>query len=72
MVDADSVVRLMLSEARLPASEEELDALAKVYPRLKREIESLYAVTEARYELPALTFTPDPTFGDWERDRESE
>lgn len=65
MNDAETVVRTMLGEAGLPASEEEIATLVKAYPRFKAGIEALYAVADARYEAPALTFKANPTFADW-------
>ena len=65
MSDPETVVRTMLGEAGLPASEEEIEALVKAYPAHKAGIESLYAVAEAKYESPCLTFNPNPTFADW-------
>jgi hypothetical protein len=65
MSDAETVVRTLLGEARLPASEEEIATLAAAYPAFKQGIESLYAVADARYESPALHFEVSPVFGDW-------
>jgi hypothetical protein len=65
MSDADNVVRTMLGEAGLPASEEEIEGLVTSYPEFKAGVESLYGVTDARYESPAVKFDPDPTFSDW-------
>ena len=65
MSDAETVVRTLLGEAGLPASDEEIDTLAAAYPAFKRGSESLYAGAEARYESPALHFEVSPVFGDW-------
>lgn len=65
MTDAETTVRTMLDAAGLPASEEEIEGLVRAYPDFKAGIESLYAVTDARYESPAMHFDPDPTFEDW-------
>jgi hypothetical protein len=60
-----TVVTTLLGEAGLPASPAEIESLAVAYAGLKADIESLYAVEEARYESPCLHFDPDPTFADW-------
>jgi hypothetical protein len=65
MSDAETVVRTLLGEARLPASDEEIATLAAVYPDFKAGVEMLYAVAEARYESPGLHFEVSPVFGDW-------
>ena len=65
MSDAETVVRMLLGEAGLPASEAEIATLAAAYPAFKAGIESLYAVAEARYESPALHFEVSPVFSDW-------
>jgi hypothetical protein len=65
MSDAETVVRTLLGEAGLPASESEIATLAAAYPALKAGVETLYAVAEARYESPALHFEVSPVFSDW-------
>ena len=65
MSDAETAVTTLLREAGLPASAEEIAALAAAYPAFKQGIESLYAVADARYESPALHFEVSPVFGDW-------
>lgn len=63
--ESRTIVTTLLGEAGLPASPEEIDQLAEAYVGLRADIESLYAVAEAKYESPGLHFNPDPTFADW-------
>jgi hypothetical protein len=69
--DDRAIVTTLLGQAGLPASPDEIDGLAGAYRRLKAGVESLYAVADARYESPCLTFNPDPTFADWWLRKES-
>ena len=63
--DIDATVRTLLGAAGLKPSEEEIATLVAAYPAHKAGVESLYAVTEARYGAPALVFSATPTFADW-------
>jgi hypothetical protein len=63
--DDRTIVAMLLGEAGLPASPEEIASLAVAYRRQRADIASLYAVPAARYESPCLHFDPDPTFADW-------
>lgn len=63
--DADTIVRLRLAEAKLPAREDEIEDLVAAYPVQRAMIDLLYAVPEAKYEAPALHFNPLPVFADW-------
>lgn len=57
--DVTTTVRAMLDAAGIPYSEEELEGFVKGYPFLRAGADSLY-IEEARYEEPALVFTPLP------------
>jgi hypothetical protein len=63
--DTETIVSVLLGNAGLSPSAEELSVLEGIYPALKAGIESLYAIPEIRYEAPALVFNPDPVFSDW-------
>jgi hypothetical protein len=65
MSDTEVAVRSMLKQAGIPASEEEIASFVAGYPGMKAMVDMLYAVPEARYEAPALTFNPTPVFADW-------
>ena len=63
--DTAATVATLLAGAGLHPSTEEFDLLVAAYPLHKQGIESLYAITEARYEAPALVFNPTPVFEEW-------
>lgn len=63
--NTDLTVRTLLAAAGLFPSEAEIAGLVAGYPSFKDGIEALYAIPEARYAAPALTFTATPTFADW-------
>ena len=65
IMDPETIVRAMLGAVGLPADEEEIASLVKVFTEQHAEIESLYAVAETRHESPALIFKPNPTFAKW-------
>jgi hypothetical protein len=65
MTDKAEVVAMMLAEAGMSPSDEEMAKLVEAYPLHKAGIESMYAVPETRYEVPGLIFTADPPFTDW-------
>ena len=58
-------VRTLLAAAGILASQAEVAHLAVGYPELRRMVELLHAVPEARYESPALSFDPTPVFTEW-------
>jgi hypothetical protein len=60
-------VARLLAEAGLAPSAEEIDAFTSSYAMLRSGIATLYSVPEARYEVPALVFSPEPTFEEWGR-----
>ena len=63
--DPSVVVPAMLAAAGLSPSADEMAAFIKDYAFTKMSVAALYAVPEARYEVPALVFDPVPTFADW-------
>jgi hypothetical protein len=60
-----TIVKLLLDRAGLPASDAELSKLTDAYAVQQSSIESLYSLAATRYEAPCLHFTPTPTFADW-------
>ena len=63
--DPQTIVKLMLDRAGLPASDAELAKLTDAYAQQQSGIESLYSLAATRYEAPCLHFTPTPTFAEW-------
>jgi hypothetical protein len=59
MNEVETLVKMALEHAGVPASDEEIEAVAAAYPSFKAGVESLYAVSDARYESPVLSFLPD-------------
>lgn len=51
-------VAALLDAAGLDPPEDERAAFVAIYPLLRNMVESLYAVPEAREEVPALVFDP--------------
>ena len=64
-IDVEVYVRAAIAEAGLPASEEEIAAWIASYPALRSALASLYAVEEAREEVPAVMFDAAPPLADW-------
>lgn len=62
--DLDTVTGLV-ELAGLSASEHELELIASSYLALRRQIASLWAMTEARYAEPALIFQAEPALVSW-------
>lgn len=60
-----ATVRGLLDLAGLPASEHEIEQIASSYPLTRRQISSLWAMTEARYAEPALIFQAEPALVPW-------
>jgi hypothetical protein len=56
---------MLLAAAGLPASEEEVQALAAQYPAIRAGADALYAPPAGRYVDPALRFHADATITDW-------
>lgn len=67
---ASNMVGALLDAAGLCPSAEEVRALEKAYPQVRSMIDALYAVSEARYEVPAVHFAPRPVFSPWAPDPE--
>lgn len=59
MDEAMTTVRTLLVASGLPATEEEVTALAAGYPALRASVDELYAAPEVRYLDPALRFRAD-------------
>lgn len=70
-ISSEEAVGVLLGATGLAASEDEVRALARSYPDVRSMIDSLYAVAEARYEVPALHFEPRPLFSPWAMDPEA-
>jgi hypothetical protein len=60
MNHVETLVRAVLEDRGVPASDEEIGALVAAYPAFRARLESLYAVTDARHEQPAVSFLPNP------------
>jgi hypothetical protein len=65
MNQVETLIRLALQERGVPVSTEEIEALVAAYPAFKARVEGLYAVTEARYELPAVSFASQTSGVEW-------
>ena len=55
--NVEATVRALLDAAGLPVSDEEFASLVEAYPTMRAAADALY-IEEARYEEPALIFTP--------------
>ncbi|HZP29783.1 MAG TPA: amidase [Acidimicrobiia bacterium] len=64
-VTDEEIVRAKVAAAGLCPSEAETATLVTAYAGLRGMLEMLYAVDEARYGDPCLTFAADPRFVDW-------
>jgi hypothetical protein len=53
---AETIVRSLLATAGLKLTEEQIAGFVRVYPTLRAQADSLYAIPEVRYEEPAVTF----------------
>ena len=62
---ADALAGQLIAAAGIVPEADETAALAASYPLLKASIESLYAIPEARYETPSLSFDAAPGRADW-------
>jgi aspartyl-tRNA(Asn)/glutamyl-tRNA(Gln) amidotransferase subunit A len=65
---AEAIVGMLLDEYGIPATDQDVGLLAAGHAGARAGLDAMYAVTETRYELPALGFRPDPVFGDWGSD----
>jgi len=64
--DTEATVRALVAAAGLSPSEAEMAALIAGYPELRSRMDTMHALTEARYESPSLVFDPEPTFAEWD------
>jgi hypothetical protein len=58
-------LRMLLDAAGLPASDDEIAALAAQYPAMRAATDALYAPAVVRYADPALRFRADARITDW-------
>jgi hypothetical protein len=65
MNQIETLVRTVLQERGVPASDEEIEALVSGYQAFKTRLESLYAVTGGRDDQPAVSFVPDANVSQW-------
>jgi hypothetical protein len=63
--DDDTAVSAMFAAAGFSPPPDELAAFVRGYPMLKGMVQMLYAVPEARYESPCLSFDPTVIPTDW-------
>jgi hypothetical protein len=63
--DTTQIVRDLLAEAGIAADEDEIEYFIAAYAEQQEISNLLFAVEEARYESPGLSFTAVPTFADW-------
>jgi hypothetical protein len=63
--DDASAVAAMFAAAGFSPPEDELATFVRGYPMLKGMVQMLYAVPEARYEAPCLSFDPTVIPTDW-------
>ncbi|KAA9149771.1 hypothetical protein FPZ12_042510 [Amycolatopsis acidicola] len=59
------VVKTLLAEAKLPASDEEVAVYAAAYEAQRAAVDALYEVPAARYVDPALRFRAAARIEDW-------
>lgn len=69
-ISSEEAVSALLGATGLAPSEDEMRTLVRSYPDVRSMIDPLYAVAEARYEVPALHFEPRPLFSPWAIDPE--
>ena len=70
-VQITQFVRSLIDEAGLPANDSEIERLVAAYIEQRQISNMLFAVEEARYESPALSFTATPVFAEWWADKQS-
>ncbi|MFV0533109.1 MAG: hypothetical protein ACK5MR_05585 [Cumulibacter sp.] len=58
--DAAQIIELRCAEMRFPATAEEKERLTNRYLARRAEVESLYAMSEVKYEEPGVFFRPMP------------
>jgi hypothetical protein len=62
---ARAEIKAALAAAELPASDEEIAALAVSHAQFRAGVEVLHAVPEARYVDPAVRFRAEARLVDW-------
>jgi Asp-tRNA(Asn)/Glu-tRNA(Gln) amidotransferase A subunit family amidase len=60
-----AVPSTMLALAGIAATPKDRDELFDLYAQIRPNVEALYAVPQARYQVPALTFSAQPKLKDW-------
>jgi hypothetical protein len=61
----NEIVKTLLDQATLPASEDEIAAYAAGFAAQRAAVDALYGVPEARYADPALRFRAGARIIDW-------
>ncbi|HVW40476.1 MAG TPA: hypothetical protein VHC18_03905 [Amycolatopsis sp.] len=61
----NEIVKTLLSIAKLPASEAEIEAYTTAYAVQRASVDALYEIPEARYVDPALRFQAAARITDW-------
>jgi hypothetical protein len=64
--DDEMVVRALVRNVGVPATETEIAIIVNGYGHLRGMIELLYAVPEARFVSPGLHFDPTQTLTEWQ------
>jgi hypothetical protein len=64
-MDETATVRARLEAAGFHPPDEDVEALTAAYARMREMATLLFAVDDARYEVPALAFRPEPRHVDW-------
>jgi hypothetical protein len=57
-VEVELTVKALLQSQGIAVEEEEFERYVRMYPAMRAAADTLY-IPEARYEEPALIFTPD-------------
>jgi hypothetical protein len=57
-IDVATTVKVLLHAQGITVEEEEFERFVRMYPAMREAADRLY-IPEARYEEPALVFTPD-------------
>ncbi|NKQ54752.1 hypothetical protein HFP15_17860 [Amycolatopsis sp. K13G38] len=61
----NEIMKMLLSEAKLPASDAEIGSYTAAYAVQRASVDALYEVAEARYVDPALRFRATARIQDW-------
>ena len=65
MNQIETLVRTVLRERGVPASDEEIEALVSDTKRSSRAWSTLYVVTDGRDDQPAVSFVPNANVSQW-------